>query len=93
VDSGAVDTDIESARVQAAVMASLGPDRRTALALDMSSALLRRRQAMLLETTGGNRAEMLRRFVAMQYGDRLAEGFAAHLRGATGGDGCERGRD
>jgi hypothetical protein len=74
------DTPLEVARLQAAIMARLGPEHRTREMLRMSSALLRQRQVTLLEECHGDRDRMLERFVELHHGRAIAEGYAAHRR-------------
>ena len=83
MDSSLTDTDVDSLRVQVDLLRRATPSRRRELAFALSAdvmalslAGIRRRQPGLSEP------EVHVRFVAIQYGDELAESVRARVEGA-----------
>jgi hypothetical protein len=82
VDSGLTDTDVDSLRVQVDLLRRATPSRRLELAfalsadvISLSLAGIRRRQPGLSEP------EAHLRFLAIHYGDELAERVRARVEG------------
>ena len=83
MESDLTDTDVDSLRVQVDLLRRATPSRRLELAfalsadvMSLSLAGIRRRQPGLSES------EVHLQFVAIQYGDELAESVRARVEGA-----------
>lgn len=74
------DTDPEAARVQLELLRKATPGRRVALALSLSRSVMElSRAGIASRMPGASEDERAIRFVALHYGDSLAQELRAHL--------------
>jgi hypothetical protein len=74
------DTDPETARVQLELLRKATPGRRVALALSLSRSVMElSRAGIASRMPGASDEELAIRFVALHYGEALAQELRAHL--------------
>lgn len=78
------DTSAEAERVQIELLRRAGETRRFALCRSLTETVVAlSRRALRERMPGASDAEVLVRWVAIHYGERLAAGVARRLQGAT----------
>jgi hypothetical protein len=80
MERGLTDTDPETERVHLELLRRASPGRRLRLAFSLSRTVMRlSRDGLARGTSGGSPEEVGLRFVALHYGDELADAVRADL--------------